>query len=343
MSDDPRVCALAGIRPVVRRDAHVRHVGMACAPLVPAARGHRSPELDDEVRVEPVAKPVAGQKYAQRVAGVLVAEPKLAGRLGVDGRVDPSRQLGKHAALLALRQRPRTRDDHRSFGGFESMDEAFERLRLEMPSGPNDGRCRTRTRATRGLQRVRFERLARRNVHVNRARFRREAFVDRLSSPAANRGVRDRRPVRKPEVVKGTDVRAEQALLIHRLRRSRGLKLGRPVCGQQQHRHARKGRFDDRRIVMSARCAGRAQHRRRPSGYPRLPEGEKRRRPFVDDRMHSKVALPSCGEHQRRRPRPRADHDVLDAGGAERIEQHNGPIERFTHRPPLGQTERCAP
>ena len=145
--------------------------------------------------------------------------------------------------------------------------------------------------------------------------------------PAGGIGVVGDRSVDRP-----ADRGAEQVDLIDGLRGTHPTELRRPIGGAHQHREVGEPRLDHRRMQIDRSRTARAQHQRHPT-IGGEAERHERSRTLVEDRVAGHPIVSSERERERRTPRTRRDHGVLetahhplvDQGRAEGRVRRHGP------------------
>ena len=167
----------------------------------------------------------------------------------------------------------------------------------------------------------RDERLAQREVQVDRA----GAALERRPHRAAREHPHPAHPlgrrVVRADLEEPLRRRAVELDLVDRLAGADLAQLRRPVGGEDDERHARLVRLDDRRNEVRRRRAGRARDRDRPARRLRGADREEAAAALVDVREAAQPAVADEREHDRRAARPRRRARLAHAAARELVDE----------------------
>ena len=243
------------------------------------------------------------------------------------------REARQRAARRGVRQRPGAADDQPAAAGRAAREGRGGGGR-RTPLGGNAARRGTRRdRRRRGGERrvrlvprgLRFERLAERRVHVDRARLRMKRGVGRERRRRGEPFERARRFVGEAQVEREADEAAEEVRLVDRLRRGAALQFRRPVGRDGDQRRAGEARLDDRGEVVRGGRARRADEQHRRPGRLGRAEREEGRGALVHDDRRLDRRLARRGEGERRRTGAGTDDGAAHAGRGEAAHEEGGP------------------
>ena len=189
---------------------------------------------------------------------------------------------------------------------------------------------------------VEHERLAQRQVQVDRARARSAGGPDRAAGERADPAQRLRRRVLDADLGEHPHGVAVELHLVDRLPRTRRPQLRRAVGGQHDQRHARLARLDHRRQVVRRRRARRAGEHRRAGRSPWRARARRTRR--CARRSARSTGSRRCAPATARQgssASPGDVHRAADAAAAElvaeRAQQQVG-VGRSGHDQVMGET-----